>query len=40
MPDKLKEKRIRAVKIAKAINGIEGVDIPVEAEKIFSKWIE
>ena len=30
MPDKEKEKRLRAVKVAKAINSIEGVPIPDE----------
>ena len=40
MLDKDKEKRLRAVKIAKAINSIEGVPIPEQTEEIFSMWIE
>ncbi len=32
------EKRKRAVKIASAINSIEGVNIPKNAEEIFKKW--
>lgn len=32
------DKRKRAVKIASAINSIEGVNIPENAEKIFKKW--
>lgn len=32
------EKRKRAVKIASAINSIEGVNIPESAEKIFKEW--
>ncbi|MGN1129949.1 MAG: hypothetical protein ACI4Q8_01260 [Ruminococcus sp.] len=31
-------KRNRAVKIAAAINSIEGVDIPKEAENLFTQW--
>lgn len=31
-------KRNRAVKIAEAINSIEGVDIPKEAENLFTQW--
>ena len=31
-------KRNRAVKIASAINKIEGVEIPKEAEGLFKKW--
>lgn len=38
--DKDKEKRLRAVKIAKAINSIEGVPIPEQTEEFFSMWIE
>ncbi len=33
-----KNKRDRAVKIASAINSIEGVEIPEEAENLFKKW--
>lgn len=32
------DKRKRAIKIASAINSIEGVDIPENAEEIFRKW--
>lgn len=32
------EKRKRAVKIASAINSIEGVNIPSNAEEIFKMW--
>ena len=32
------DKRKRAVKIASAINSIEGVNIPKNAEEIFKKW--
>lgn len=32
------DKRKRAVKIASAINSIEGVSIPENAEEIFKKW--
>ncbi|MEE3438607.1 MULTISPECIES: antitoxin VbhA family protein [Ruminococcus] len=32
------EKRKRAVKIASAINSIEGVNIPKNAEEILKKW--
>lgn len=35
-----KEKRQRAVKIAKAINSIEGVPIPNETDGIFHQWID
>ena len=35
-----KEKRQRAVKIAKAINSIEGVPIPNETDEIFHQWID
>lgn len=31
-------KRNRAVKIAEAINSIEGVDIPKEAENLLTQW--
>lgn len=31
-------KRNRAVKIASAINKIEGVEIPKAAEELFKKW--
>ena len=40
MPDKEKEKRLRAVKIAKAINRIEGVPIPDETNEFFKQWID
>ena len=40
MPDKEKEKRRRAVKIAKAINSIEGVPIPDETNEFFRQWID
>ena len=40
MLDKNKEKRLRAVKIAKTINSIEGVPVPEETEEIFSQWID
>ena len=32
------DKRKRAVKIASAINSIEGVNISKNAEEIFKKW--
>jgi len=35
MLDKDKEKRLRAVKIAKAINSIESVPIPEQTEDVF-----
>ena len=35
MPDNEKEKRLRAVKIAKAINSIEDVPIPKETDIFF-----
>ena len=35
-----KEKRQRAVKIAKAINSIEGVPIPNETDEFFHQWID
>ena len=34
------EKRKRAIKIAKAINSIEGVPVCEKAESIFAKWSE
>ena len=34
------EKRKRAIKIAKAINSIEGVPVCEKAEGIFAKWSE
>lgn len=40
MLDKNKEKRLRAVKIAKVINSIEGIPVPEETEEIFSQWID
>lgn len=40
MPDKEKEKRLRAVNIAKAINSIEGVPIPDETNEFFRQWID
>lgn len=40
MLDTKKEKRKRAVKIAKAINSIEGVPIPNETDEIFHQWID
>ncbi|MBR1483465.1 MAG: antitoxin VbhA family protein [Ruminococcus sp.] len=40
MLDKDKEKRLRAVKIAKAINSIEGVPIPDETNDIYRQWID
>lgn len=39
MLDNEKEKRLRAVKIAKAINSIEGVPIPDETDEFFRQWI-
>ena len=39
MLDNEKEKRLRAVKIAKAINSIEGVPIPEETNEFFRQWI-
>lgn len=39
MLDNEKEKRLRAVKIAKAINSIEGVPIPDETDVFFRQWI-
>ena len=35
MLDKDKEKRLRAVKIAKTINSIESVPIPEQTEDVF-----
>ena len=35
-----KEKRQRDVKIAKAINSIEGVPIPDETNEFFRQWID
>ena len=35
-----KEKRRRAVKVAKAINSIEGVPIPDETNEFFQQWID
>lgn len=35
-----KEKRLRAVKVAKAINSIEGVPIPDETNEFFQQWID
>ncbi len=40
MLDKDKEKRLRAVKIAKAINSIEGVSIPDDTNEFFTQWID
>lgn len=40
MLDKDKEKRLRAIKIAKAINSIEGVPIPDETNDIYRQWID
>ena len=40
MLDTEKEKRQRAVKIAKAINSIEGVPISNETDEIFHQWID
>ena len=40
MLDTEKEKRQRAVKIAKAINSIEGVPIPDETNEFFQQWID
>lgn len=40
MLEKDKEKRLKAVKIAKAINSIEGVPIPEQTEEFFSLWID
>lgn len=40
MLDTEKEKRQRAVKIAKAINSIEGVPTPDETNEIFRQWID
>lgn len=34
-----KEKRMRAVKTAKAINSIEGVPIPDETNEFIRQWI-
>ena len=34
-----KQKRLRAVKIAQAINSIEGVYVPDETNESFSQWI-
>lgn len=39
MLDKDKEKRIRAVKIAMAINSIEGVPLPNEFKQISARWV-
>lgn len=38
MLDKDKEKRLRAVKIAKAINSIEGVPLPDKVKQISERW--
>lgn len=35
-----KEKRRRAVKVAKAINSIEGVPISDETNEFFRQWID
>lgn len=35
-----KARRMRAVKIAKAINSIEGVPIPEITDEIFKEWID
>ena len=35
-----KEKRIRALKFANAINCIEGVPIPNETNEFFRQWID
>ncbi len=35
-----KEKRRRAVKVAKAINGMQGVPIPDETNEFFQQWID
>ena len=35
-----KEKRRRAVKVAKAINSIEGVPVPDETNEFFQQWID
>ena len=35
-----KEKRRRAVKVAKAINSIEGVPIPDETNEFLQQWID
>ena len=40
MLDTEKGKRQRAVKIAKAINSIEGVPVPNETDEIFRQWID
>lgn len=40
MPETDVIKRKRAAKIATAINSIEGVPVPDEAEELFSKWID
>ena len=40
MPDREKEKRRRAVKVAKAINSIDGVPIPDETNEFFRQWID
>lgn len=40
MLDNEKEKRLRAVKVAKSINSIEGVPIPDETNGIFRQWID
>ena len=39
MQDNGKQKRLRAVKIAQAINSIEGVPVPDETNESFSQWI-
>ena len=38
MLDKDKEKRLRAVKIATAINSIEGVPLPDKVKQISERW--
>ena len=38
MLDKTKEKRLRAVKIANAINSIEGVPLPDKVKQISERW--
>lgn len=40
MLDKDREKRLRAVKITKAINSIEGVPIPDDTNEFFTQWID
>ena len=40
MKHEAKEKRRRAVKVAKAINSIEGVPIPDETNEFFRQWID